>query len=80
MVKTTPKIKIQNLHKSFGEKKVLTGINLEVYNQESLVILGGSGCGKSVLIKSVAGILEPDEGSVFIDGIDITKLHGNKKT
>ena len=79
MVNATPKIKIQNLHKSFGEKKVLTGINLEVYNQESLVILGGSGCGKSVLIKSIAGILEPDEGSVFIDGIDITKLYGNKK-
>ena len=49
----TPKIKVENLHKSFDTKVVLNGVNLEVYNKESLVILGGSGTGKSVLIKAI---------------------------
>ncbi len=74
-----PKIKIENLHKSFDTKHVLRGINLEIYNKESLVILGGSGSGKSVLIKSITGLLEPDEGSVYINGINTTKMNGSKK-
>ncbi|MDD2839687.1 MAG: ATP-binding cassette domain-containing protein [Rickettsiales bacterium] len=74
-----PKIKIENLHKSFDAKCVLNGINLEIYDKESLVILGGSGSGKSVLIKSITGLLEPDEGNIFINGINTTKIGGIKK-
>ena len=61
------KIKIQNLHKSFGQKVVLDGINLDVKEGESLVIIGASGTGKSVLLKTILGILEPNAGSVWID-------------
>jgi phospholipid/cholesterol/gamma-HCH transport system ATP-binding protein len=74
-----PKIKIENLYKSFDTKQVLKGINLEIYDKESLVILGGSGSGKSVLIKSITGLLEPDEGEIFIDGISTTKISVSKK-
>ncbi len=61
-------ISIRNLHKSFGPKHVLKGINLDVATNESLVILGGSGSGKSVLLKSILGLIEPDEGEILIDG------------
>lgn len=72
-----PKIVIENLHKSFEKRRVLNGVNLEVNEGESLVILGGSGTGKSVLIKTIVGILEADEGNIFIDGKNIAKF--NKK-
>ena len=65
------KIKIRNLHKSFGKKHVLNGVDLDLYKGESLVVIGGSGTGKSVLIKCVQGLLNPDEGSIEIDGIDV---------
>ena len=65
---------ISNLHKRFGSKKVLTGINLKIYDGESLIILGPSGCGKSVLLKHIIGLMKPDEGQVLIDGEDITKF------
>jgi len=77
------KISIKNLHKSFGRKKVLDGIDLDVYKGESLVVIGGSGTGKSVLIKCIQGLLTPDEGSIQIDGIETTSkaswqtLHGS---
>lgn len=67
-------IEIVDLHKSFGEKVVLDGVNLNVEKGESMVVIGGSGSGKSVLIKHIIGILKPDKGKVFIDGIDITSL------
>jgi phospholipid/cholesterol/gamma-HCH transport system ATP-binding protein len=67
-------IEIKNLHKSFGKKHVLRGINLKVEKGESMVIIGGSGSGKSVLLKHIIGILKPDEGEVLIDGVDITVL------
>ncbi len=57
-------IEIKNLHKSFGANKVLQGINLDIDTGETLVIIGRSGCGKSVLIKHIVGLLYPDEGSV----------------
>jgi phospholipid/cholesterol/gamma-HCH transport system ATP-binding protein len=57
-----------NLHKSFGSKKVLQGANLEIYRGESMVIIGGSGTGKSVLIKHIIGLLKPDAGKVTVDG------------
>ena len=62
------KIKISNLHKAFGKKVVLDGIDLELNKGESLVVIGGSGTGKSVLIKCIQGLLTPDSGSIEIDG------------
>lgn len=60
-------ISIHNLHKSFGEKKVLDGVNLDIETGETLVIIGQSGCGKSVLLKHIVGLLDPDEGDVIVD-------------
>jgi len=61
------KIKVRNLHKAFGSHKVLDGIDLDVKKDSSLVILGGSGTGKSVLIKTIIGLLSPDKGSIMFD-------------
>jgi len=61
-------IEILNLHKSFGSNKVLQGVNLEIDTGETLVIIGRSGCGKSVLIKHIVGLLYPDEGHVKVEG------------
>lgn len=70
------KVRVQNLSKSFGSKRVLGGINFDVRAGESFVIMGGSGTGKSVLIKCIMGLHLPDSGSqVLIDGSDITFLH-----
>ncbi|MFA7073628.1 MAG: ABC transporter ATP-binding protein [Endomicrobiaceae bacterium] len=66
-------IKVENIYKSFGQKKVLCGIDLEVKDGETLVIIGGSGTGKSILLKNIVGLIKPDRGNVFIDDIDITK-------
>lgn len=63
-----PKIALQGVHKRFGPKHVLRGIDLEVEAGQSLVVIGGSGTGKSVMIKSVLGIVRADEGSIRIDG------------
>lgn len=68
------KIEIHELHKAFGKKKVLDGVDLEIEKGESLVVIGGSGTGKSVLIKCIQGILTPDSGTIKIDDIDITQL------
>ncbi len=61
-------IEIKNLHKSFGGNKVLQGVNLNINTGETLVIIGRSGCGKSVLIKHIVGLLYPDEGNVKVEG------------
>ena len=61
-------IEIKNLHKSFGDNKVLQGVNLDIDTGETLVIIGRSGCGKSVLIKHIVGLLYPDEGHVKVEG------------
>ena len=71
----TPKIKLTNVHKRFGSKVVLDGVNLEVAAGESLVIIGGSGTGKSVTIKSILGLIKPDEGTIEVDGVDITHMN-----
>ena len=68
------KIKIENLCKSFGDKVVLDHLNLNINEKESLVILGRSGEGKSVLIKNISTLMKPDNGNIFIDDIDITKI------
>jgi phospholipid/cholesterol/gamma-HCH transport system ATP-binding protein len=70
----TDKVIIKNLSKAFGSKKVLRGLDLDVRQGESLVLIGGSGTGKSVLIKNIVGILEPDEGSILIDGKEVSNL------
>jgi len=68
-------IRIEELHKSFGPKRVLRGVNLHVQKGETLVIIGGSGCGKSILLKHIIGIMRPEQGRVVIDGVDITRLN-----
>jgi phospholipid/cholesterol/gamma-HCH transport system ATP-binding protein len=69
-----PKIQLSGVYKSFGHKKVLDGIDLTIEQGESLVVIGGSGSGKSVLIKSILGIVTPDKGSIRIDGEEVTRL------
>ena len=71
-----PKIRIRGLKKAFGEKVVLDGLDLDVPEGRSLVVIGGSGTGKSVLIKCVLGLLRPDGGSIQIDGEEVIGLEG----
>ncbi|MDP2494955.1 ABC transporter ATP-binding protein [Shimia thalassica] len=66
-------ITFENVHKSFGPKHVLRGVDLEVPKGESMVIIGGSGTGKSVTLKCVLGLLSPDQGTITVDGKDATK-------
>jgi phospholipid/cholesterol/gamma-HCH transport system ATP-binding protein len=63
-----------NLHKAFGPKKVLQGFDIEIKKGESMVIIGGSGTGKSVFIKHIIRLLKPDKGTVFVEGTDISTL------
>ena len=67
-------IRVVDLHKAFGGNKVLRGVNFRLRRGETLVIIGQSGCGKSVLLKHIMGILKPDRGKVFVDGVDITSI------
>lgn len=67
-------IQVQHLYKSFNGQQVIADINLHVKKGEILVILGESGTGKSVLLKHLIGLLQPDRGSVLVDGKDITKM------
>ncbi|HEY0656078.1 MAG TPA: ATP-binding cassette domain-containing protein [Chryseosolibacter sp.] len=66
---------IRDLHKSFGDRDVLKGVNLDLYQSENLVILGRSGTGKSVLIKCMVGLIKPDSGSINVLGKDVFKLN-----
>ncbi|HAX90807.1 MAG TPA: ABC transporter ATP-binding protein [Rhodospirillaceae bacterium] len=75
----TPKIALQNVTKSFGDKHVLSGIDLTIAPQESVVVIGGSGTGKSVMLKSVLSILRPDKGSILIDGQESVGLSGTAR-
>ena len=67
-------IRIENLHKAFGSKKVLRGVNLNIKKGESIAVIGASGTGKSVLIKHIIGLLKPDSGKIFVDDIDVSTL------
>jgi len=69
------KIRVVNVHKSFGENHVLRGCDLEVRLGESMVVIGGSGSGKTVLIKCIIGLIQPDEGKIYVDGVEITSLN-----
>src|SRR6201996_8183160 len=73
MSKPVPKIRIRNLHKRFGPKVVLDGVDLDVMPRPSMVVIGGSGSGKSVLLKCILGLIEPDDGSIELDGVDILR-------
>ena len=73
---TIKKIELIGVKKRFGPKVVLDGINLVIDKQSSTVIIGGSGTGKSVAIKCILGILTPDEGTILVDGQDVTRLRG----
>jgi phospholipid/cholesterol/gamma-HCH transport system ATP-binding protein len=68
------KIRIRDLRKRFGAKQVLAGVDLDVAESESVVVIGGSGTGKSVLLKCILGLLEPDHGSILIDGQEVVGL------
>ncbi len=70
---STPKIRIRGLKKSFGAKQVLDGVDLDVERGTGMVVIGGSGTGKSVLIKSILGLVTPDAGSIEIDGEDVLR-------
>jgi phospholipid/cholesterol/gamma-HCH transport system ATP-binding protein len=67
-------ISLQNVYKAFGPKQVLNGFSLEVREGETMVIIGYSGTGKSVAIKHIVGLLEPDKGTVFVDDLEVPKL------
>ena len=70
----SPKISLRGVTKSFGPKKVLQGIDLDVAKGESMVVIGGSGSGKSVLLKCILGLMRPDSGSIRIDGEETVTL------
>jgi phospholipid/cholesterol/gamma-HCH transport system ATP-binding protein len=75
------KISLRGVTKSFGTKKVLRGIDLDVTPGESMVVIGGSGTGKSVLLKCILGLMQPDDGSIKVDGVETVDLgdHGRSQ-
>jgi phospholipid/cholesterol/gamma-HCH transport system ATP-binding protein len=73
-----PKIELSGITKSFGSKHVLRGIDLSIGKSESVVIIGGSGTGKSVTLKCILGLLSPDKGKITVDGKDTTQLKGDE--
>src|SRR6185437_232640 len=79
MTDATPKVELRGVKKPFGSKVVLDGVDLKIDRAESLVVIGGSGTGKSVMIKCVLGILRPEEGEIFVDGEEVTKLRGRAR-
>jgi phospholipid/cholesterol/gamma-HCH transport system ATP-binding protein len=74
-----PKIRLKDVRKSFGSKKVLDGVTLDISPQESVVVIGGSGTGKSVLIKCILGILLADSGTIEVDGQDVTQIPATER-
>ncbi len=71
-------IRIRDLHKSFGNNHVLRGVNLDIVEGETTTIIGGSGEGKTVLLRTIMGLMQPDKGSVEIDGINIARLNEHR--
>lgn len=74
-----PLIRVENLSKSFGYNKVLDNLSFELYEKESFVVIGGSGTGKSVLIKCILGLLQADSGKILIKDQDITTLSSSER-
>jgi phospholipid/cholesterol/gamma-HCH transport system ATP-binding protein len=75
----TAKVELRGVKKRFGSKIVLDGLDLDIQPGESLVVIGGSGTGKSVMIKCVLGILRPEAGQIFVDGQDVTHVSGSRR-
>jgi phospholipid/cholesterol/gamma-HCH transport system ATP-binding protein len=75
----TPHIELKGLHKSFGKKHVLNGLNVTVAKGRSLVVIGGSGTGKSVMLKCILGIITPDSGEINVDGASVLGLKGRDR-
>lgn len=73
------KIHLKNLHKSFGHKTILNGLTLDIMSRESLVMIGPSGVGKSVLLKTMLGLIDADSGSIIVDGEETINLKGKKR-
>lgn len=73
------KLKLDKINKSFGSKVVLNNLDLEVRNNESMVVVGGSGTGKSVLIKTIIGLISPDSGTIKLDDHNITNISGKAR-
>lgn len=76
---TQPILQLIDIHKSFGPKKVLKGVNIDVQRGQSLVILGGSGSGKSVMLKNALGLMTPEQGVIEFDGVDVTRDQGKTR-
>lgn len=72
-------LKLEGLEKAFGGKQVLRGVDLEVARGQSLVVIGGSGSGKSVMLKNALGLMTPDKGRIFFDGEEVTKQAGKAR-
>jgi phospholipid/cholesterol/gamma-HCH transport system ATP-binding protein len=70
----TPKIRVRGLHKAFGAKRVLDGVDLDVMPGTAMVVIGGSGSGKSVLLKCILGLITPDSGTIEIDGKNVLTM------
>lgn len=75
----TPKIRIRNLCKRFGDNIVLDGLDLDIAVGESVVVIGGSGSGKSVLLKCILGLLEPEDGTIEVDGVSVIGLDAGER-
>ncbi len=75
----TPKIELSEVHKAFGSNAVLDGLSLAVAPGESVVVIGGSGTGKSVMLKCILGLLRPDKGSIKVDGEEIVGMRGGTR-
>lgn len=75
----TPILELKNVHKAFGPKQVLKGVNLDVAPGKSLVVLGGSGSGKSVMLKNALGLMTPDQGQIIFNGEDVTHDQGKTR-
>lgn len=76
---TQPLLELKNVHKAFGPKKVLQGVDIDVAPGKSLVVLGGSGSGKSVMLKNALGLMTPDQGQILFDGTDVTHDQGKTR-
>lgn len=74
-----PLLELKDVHKSFGPKQVLKGVDIDVSPGKSLVVLGGSGSGKSVMLKNALGLMTPDEGQIVFDGDDVTHDQGKTR-
>jgi phospholipid/cholesterol/gamma-HCH transport system ATP-binding protein len=73
------KIRLTDVHKTFGRNAVLRGVNLDIGTQESVVIIGGSGSGKSVTLKCILGLIQADKGEISVDGKNVLKMSANEK-